>query len=349
MMMKNMNKNKKEAIRIARLYREWLAESAGTRSPSTVKNYKLTMKMYMDFIYEELQYNGNNFVTEKCFSQATISDWLKWLKTHRACTPQTCNIRLSIIRSFLKYFSRMEKQYKDLYFEAQQIPRRKEIKTKVAGMSREAVRAIMGVIDTKNKTGCRDFTLISFLYGTAARINEALSIKVSDLHLNSPNGYVVVVGKGQKARTLVLLPRLVANLKIYIRRFFHGNESSNDYLFFSREKGRNEKMTDGAVNYRLKKYAMAANKECDEVPPGLHSHQLRHARASHWLEDGITLPVISKMLGHEDYMTTARYLDISLSQITNALRNLEDKNTENTIREEWSEDDLRVIFNPEGT
>lgn len=106
-------------------------------------------------------------------------------------------------------------------------------------------------------------------------------------------------------------------------------------------------MTGEAVNYRLKKYATLANKECEEVPIGLHSHQLRHARASHWLEDGITLPIISKMLGHEDYMTTARYLDINIFQITNALKNLEDENTENTMREEWNEDNLRSIFNLE--
>ena len=156
-------------------------------------------------------------------------------------------------------------------------------------------------------------------------------------HVQHNKGYVVVIGKGRKARALVLLPRLIANLKIYIRRFFNGNESTNDYLFFSRE----------AVNYRLKKYAMLANKECNEVPIGLHSHQLRHSRASHWLKDGVTLPVISKMLGHEDYMTTARYLDISISQITNALKNLEDENTENTMREEWNEDNLRTIFSIE--
>jgi integrase/recombinase XerD len=347
MMKKNMNKNKKEAAKIARFYRGWLAESIDTKSSSTVKNYKLTMALYMDFIYEELGYNGNNFLTEKCFSEATISDWLKWLKTHRECRPQTCNIRLSIIRSFLKYLSRMEKQYKDLYYEAQQIPRRKEIKTKVTGMSKNAIKALMGSINTRNKIGCRDFTLISFLYGTAARIDEALSIKVSDLHLDSSKGYVVVIGKGQKTRTLVLLPRIITNLRIYIKRFFNGNESTNDYLFFSREKGRDEKMTGEAVNYRLKKYATLANKECEEVPIGLHSHQLRHARASHWLEDGITLPIISKMLGHEDYMTTARYLDINIFQITNALKNLEDENTENTMREEWNEDNLRSIFNLE--
>lgn len=346
-MMKNMNKNTKEAIKIARIYRGWLAESADTKSVSTVKNYSLTMEMYMDFIYEDLGFNGNNFVTEKCFSEATISDWLKWLKTHRRCMPQTCNIRLSIIRSFLKYLSRKEKQYKDLYYESRQIPRRKEIKTKITGLSKDAVGALLEAVNTKNKIGCRDYTLISFLYGTAARINEALSIKVSDLHLNSAEGYVVVIGKGQKIRTLVLLPRLVANLKIYIKRFFDSNESTNDYLFFSREKGRDSKMTEEAVNYRLKKYAIIANKKCGEVPLNIHSHRLRHARASHWLEDGITLPVISKMLGHEDYMTTAKYLDINMRQIADALKCLEDKNTENTMKEEWNEDSLKRIFNPE--
>ena len=93
---------------------------------------------------------------------------------------------------------------------------------------------------------------------------------------------------------------------------------------------------------------MLANKECNEVPLGLHSHQLRHARASS-LAGGWYHPFPSylKMLGHEDYMTTARYLDISISQITNALKTLKMKNTENTMREEWNEDNLRSIFSLE--
>ncbi len=75
-----MKKNKKEASKIAHFYRGWMTESINVKSSSTVKNYKLTMDIYMDFIYEELGYNENNFLTEKCFSETVISYWLKWPK-----------------------------------------------------------------------------------------------------------------------------------------------------------------------------------------------------------------------------------------------------------------------------
>jgi ribosomal protein S24E len=43
----------------------------------------------------------------------------------------------------------MEKQYKDLYHEAQQIPGKKEIKTKIAGMSKNAIKALMESIHVR--------------------------------------------------------------------------------------------------------------------------------------------------------------------------------------------------------
>ena len=39
----------------------------------------------------------------------------------------------------------------------------------------------------------------------------------------------------------------------------------------------------------------------------LHAHQIRHAKASHWLEDGMNIVQISFLLGHADVKTTMVY------------------------------------------
>lgn len=57
-------------------------------------------------------------------------------------------------------------------------------------------------------------------------------------------------------------------------------------------------MTSENVNQRLKKYAKRAYKICNDVPLDLHAHQIRHAKASHWLEDGMNIIQISFLLGH---------------------------------------------------
>ena len=68
---------------------------------------------------------------------------------------------------------------------------------------------------------------------------------------------------------------------------------------------------------------MSANKKNKEVPINTHAHQFRHAKASHWLEDGENIVQISYLLCHESLETTMKYLDITPSEKAEALATLE--------------------------
>ena len=65
-------------------------------------------------------------------------------------------------------------------------------------------------------TGRRDITMFVLMYNTAARINEILSLKLKDIHLETQKPYIVIVGKGNKLRSLYLLPKTVKYLRKYI-------------------------------------------------------------------------------------------------------------------------------------
>ena len=93
-------------------------------------------------------------------------------------------------------------------------------------------------------------------------------------------------------------------------------------------------MSPEAVNKQLKKYAVSAHAICSEVPVDLHAHQIRHAKASHWLEDGMNIVQISFLLGHSNIQTTMVYLDITTEQEAKALSTLEDENTKK-ISKKW--------------
>ena len=66
----------------------------------------------------------------------------------------------------------------------------------------------------------------------------------------------------------------------------------------------------------------------------LHAHQIRHSKASHWLEDGMNIIQISFLLGHSQIQTTMAYLDITTEQEAKALATLEDENSKN-ISKKW--------------
>jgi len=93
-------------------------------------------------------------------------------------------------------------------------------------------------------------------------------------------------------------------------------------------------MSQNAVNKQLRKHAQTAHTTCDEVPTDLHAHQLRHAKASHWLEDGMNIVQISFLLGHAQLQTTMIYLDISTEQKAQALATLEDEN-DKSVPKKW--------------
>ena len=90
---------------------------------------------------------------------------------------------------------------------------------KVIGMSKDAVKALMSVPNVSTKTGQRDLVLLVILYCTAARIDEILSMKIKQLHLETDKPYITVVGKGRKVRTLYILPKRSRSSKEIYERF----------------------------------------------------------------------------------------------------------------------------------
>lgn len=323
-----MKKAEKESITIARHIYTFLREyvpSQKSCSYNTLKSYECAITLYIGFLEEEKGIDPERLNCD-CFRREMIEKWLRWLADNRGCSPETCNVRLASLRVFLKYLGGMDVSMLHISEVASGIQRRKEMHKKVKGMSKDAVRALMAAPDTSTTSGRRDLALIVTMYGTAARIDEVLSMKVGQLHLDAKNPNVNIIGKGNKIRTLYLLPKVVAHLNSYIKERHGDNPKLDAYVFYSRNAGPCGKMSQMAVSKRLKLHAEMAHKSCVEVPLDLHAHQLRHAKATHWLEDGMNIVQISLLLGHEQLQTTLVYLDVTIKQKAEALATLDDEN-----------------------
>ncbi|WP_277935043.1 tyrosine-type recombinase/integrase [Parablautia intestinalis] len=108
------------------------------------------------------------------------------------------------------------------------------------------------------------------------------------------------------------------------------------YLFYSRVGGKYVKLTEPALDKRIKMYAADAHKKCLEVPLNTHAHQFRHAKAIHWLEDGMNIIQNSFLLGHASLVTTMRYLDITTDDKRKALATLEGEKEKN-VTKKWKD------------
>lgn len=328
-----MKKAQSEAIEIAKYISGFLNDYAPvhmTGSSHTLKSYETAVSLYLTFLEEEKSVTPNSLCWGN-FSRQSIEEWMEWLSRKRNCSPSSCNVRLGSLRTFLKYVGDHSAKLLYIYQESTTVRKQKVPARKVEGLTKEAVKTLLEMPDTHQPIGRRDLTFMILLYATATRIGEILQLKIKQIFLDHKKPHITVIGKRDKIRTVYLLPKAAAHVRQYILEF-HGQQPDPEaYLFYSRCGGLYSMLTPPAIDKRLKKYAAEAHKICPDVPVSLHPHQFRHAKASHWLEDGINIVQISFLLGHAQLQTTMVYLDISKEQEREALATLETEKDKKTV------------------
>jgi len=331
-----MRGNNNEAVKFSRYISDFLYDYAPnmlTNSKHTLKSYKDALTLYVLFLESE-DITPSGF-TKACFERLQIEKWIRWLKESRSCSPDTCNVRLASIRVFLEYVGSRDVGLIYLNQDAKLIKRQKCAKKKVSGLTRDAVTAMLAAPDPATDIGKRDLVFMILLYATAARIDEILSIKIKQIHVTEEKKpYINIIGKGQKTRTLYLLPKAVSHIRKYISEIHGAMADPDTYLFYSRVGGKYAKLTAPAIDKRLKMYAKVAHEECLDVPLRIHAHQFRHGKASHWIEDGLNVLQVSFLLGHANLDTTMVYLDVTTEEKAKALATLENEN-DKKISKKW--------------
>lgn len=326
-----------EPILIATAIHDWLGSylpDLRANSANTIKAYREALALYVRFLEDEKSVKPNN-LSSGCFSGPYIQAWMLWLKDKRQSSNSTCNHRLACLRSFIKYLRRKNIMFLQIEVEAFEIKAMRSPKKGMDEITKDAIKALFAAPNLNTAIGKRDFVLFNLTYNTATRIDEILSLTISSLHLDEKSrNYVTIWGKGAKRRTIFILPAVAKIIKTYIKTFHGTAPKPEDFLFFSHYGGGKKKLTQEAVNKRLKLYASIANKECVELPKNLHCHSLRHARASHWLEEGLNIVMIQKLLGHEDIKTTMGYVGVSTEQKAKALETIED-NVTKKMSKKW--------------
>ncbi len=188
-------------------------------------------------------------------------------------------------------------------------------------MTRETIAAVLAQ-PPKTKLGIRDRFFMIFLYGTGARVSEALNVKIKDIETLTKEPFARLTGKGNKPRCVPLLDVTLENLDYYLS-LYHPDRNSDDYLFFTIIKGRKDKMSVANAERFIKKYGNQARLDCPQIPESVHPHLFRHSYGAHLYRMGFSLPVIAKLLDHESLNTTERYAETDSDMINQAFNTLE--------------------------
>lgn len=324
-----------DIVKVARDFSLFICDAETNRSMHTIISYKVSMKLFLDF----MQNVRHQTITKLClesFGYENVKGYQHWLYNEKRCSAQTANLRVSQIRSFFKYMGKRDPSYYAMYLSLISIEEIKYVKNQhiVEPLTRDCVKTLVAEQNLHTTVGLKYATLISMMYNGALRINECVSLRIKDLHLKSGHSYAIVKGKGNRTRTVYLSKKMEKLLCSYIERFHGKNPIDEHYLFFSPEKGFCYPLCQRSVNKYLDKCSMIVHEKHPEMPAHIHSHQFRHAMATHLLEDGLNIAQISKMLGHKSIDTTMHYLGFTISMQEQAISKIESA-AASSIKPKW--------------
>jgi integrase/recombinase XerD len=158
----------------------------------------------------------------------------------------------------------------------------------------------------------RDRALLEFLYGTGARISEAVGAAIDDLDL--ADGSAVLHGKGGRTRLVPLGGYAVSALDAYLVRgrpalVVAGRGSPAVFL-----NARGSALSRQSAWTVLHRAAGAAGLPV-EGPRAVSPHTLRHSYATHLLDGGADVRVVQELLGHASVSTTQVYTLVTVERL----------------------------------
>jgi integrase/recombinase XerD len=291
------------------------------KSNNTVVSYRQGLNSFREFT-KEAYGKGVNKLTFEMVTVDLVREYLKWLVEKKECSTTTRNHRLTVIKQYFQYCSDRDISLAPQFIGISKIKHVTVRPKKGNWMTRDAIRVILEQ-PPKTKIGIRDRFFMIFLYGTGARVSEALNVRLKDLEMSTKDPFVRILGKGNKPRCVPLLDITVENLDYYLS-VYHPSRLPDDYLFYTIIKGTKDCMSVANAERFIKKYGEAARKACSEVPENVYPHLFRHSFGAHLYRMGFPLPVIAKLLDHESLETTEIYAHTDTEMINAAFREMEE-------------------------
>lgn len=180
-------------------------------------------------------------------------------------------------------------------------------------LSVDDVRRLLEGARGDDPVSLRDAALLEFLYGTGARVSEAVDCAIDDLDL--AEGTVLLRGKGGRHRLVPVGGYAKAALDAYLVRGRpalmarrKGGPARRGHEVF--RNGRGGPLTRQGAWLILRRAAERLG-----LPEDLSPHALRHSYATHLLDGGADVRVVQELLGHASVTTTQIYTQVTADRL----------------------------------
>lgn len=288
---------------VSRYFDEYLPK-VRRMSKGTVETYRYGLYSFGNYLEKILEIRPSH-ISFDSFNQEKIKGYISWMTKEAGLAVATSNLRISIIKSFLRFCSEEDIQYMPTYMAIATIPLQKSPQKMVEYMSEKALKIFLKQPNPNTMFGARDKMILIFMYDTACRVQELVDVEVEDLNIEYDVPFVKLTGKGSKTRNVPLMNKTVEHLRHYLKNW-QGKEKSLP-LFYAKKDGSPMKLSTDAISVLVKKYGQQGHLQCREVPERCYPHLLRKTRSMHLYMNGMPLEQVANFLGHANSATINHY------------------------------------------
>ena len=278
----------------------------------TVMSYRDTWRLLLRFVGERSRKRIVD-ITLADLSADTVLAFLQHLEDVRKVCVGTRNCRLAAIHAFFNFVAEREPTLIAQCTEIARIPSKRTNRPAMCYMEEDEIIEILKQPDRSITEGQRDHVLLSFLYNTGARIQEALNVTPAAIRFESP-AQVELLGKGRKTRICPLWPETVALIKALLRRKPRADDEPIFVNCFGNPLGA------AGVRFKLRQYVEAAAQTMPSLrKKHISPHVFRHSAGVMLVAAGVDITVIRSWLGHARLDTTNHYARANLETKRKAL------------------------------
>lgn len=175
----------------------------------------------------------------------------------------------------------------------------------------EEIDRMLEMIDLSHPQGRRNRAMLETLYSCGLRVSELIELRISGIF--RAEGFIRVIGKGDKERLVPVSPRALKEIDLYLsdRMTLDIKTGHEDVVFLNR---RGKMLTRNMVFTIIKELARVAG-----IQKTVSPHTFRHSFATHLVEGGADLRAVQEMLGHESITTTEIYTHLDKAYLREAI------------------------------
>lgn len=294
-------------MRAVRTYLDHLAVERGLAA-NTLTSYKRDLRRYLEFLV------GAGVADLDAITEQTVRDFLMALREgdsdHPPLSASSAGRTVVAVRGFHKFAVRDGLAVLDPSVGVRPPTPAKRLPKALAISDVEAILEAAGAPGTV--LSLRDRALLEVLYGTGARISEAVGLDIDDLDLGTDDsgGTVLLRGKGSKERIVPVGRFAREAVAAYLSRARPDLVSAGKgtpAMFLNARGGRLSRQSAWTVIVRSAERAGVRA----EVSP----HTMRHSFATHLLEGGADVRVVQELLGHASVTTTQVYTLVTVDSL----------------------------------